>query len=123
MTLQDQQARAQEELGHAVNEFHLASLITADRNLGFEKTEENKAVFVEKMLGIIARVRTETIDAVEAAMPVKQDESSLLSAESVQGEKAKGAQNKEVGIYKGWNMYREDMLAHLRALRDLKANV
>lgn len=37
-------------LEQLINEFHLATLITADQNLGFEKHEQNKRAFKNDLL-------------------------------------------------------------------------
>lgn len=45
----------QKLLKYLINEFHLASLITADKQLGFEAAEKNKAIFEAQLQQRIER--------------------------------------------------------------------
>src|ERR1035437_174969 len=49
-----------EKIKFKINEFHLASLITADRNLGFDKVEKNKTTFLNEIMELIDQVISET---------------------------------------------------------------
>lgn len=91
-SLQEQQARAREE---SVSKW----VDTPCRGILSHEIE-----FMQAFLdSLIARVRTETLDAVEAGMPSKY---------------GNGDNN---AVSKSWNACRDVALAHLRTLRDIKS--
>lgn len=101
-SLQEQQARAREEWKKAER--------CNDHDCDY--CQEHDIILDE----IVARVRTETLDAVEAGMPASQDarEAHVGIADEV-------IRLGELGYAEGMNACRSVILAHLRTLRDIKS--